>query len=194
VGAPMKLVCGLGNPGREYARHRHNAGRMVVEALGHKLGASFARHKSEALAAQVGLGPVRLVLLLPETYMNLSGVPLGELARFYKLATADVLVVHDELDLPFGRLQLKDGGGTGGHNGLKSIRESWGEDAYGRLRFGIGKPQGPDARERVVGHVLGDFSKDEAAALPELLARAAEMAEAWARLGMAQAMNAFNRR
>ena len=91
--------------------------------------------------------------------MNLSGTALGGAARFYKVAPADVLVIHDELDLPYAKLQLKAGGGTGGHNGLNSIRESWGEESYGRLRFGIGKPTGPNAKEQVVGHVLGDFSR-----------------------------------
>ncbi len=105
-----------------------------------------------------------------------------------------MLVVHDELDLPFGRLQLKLGGGTGGHNGLKSIRESWGEEQYVRLRFGIGKPAGPNAKERVVGHVLGNFSAEEAPQLPELIARAAEICHAWALDGLQKAMNAYNRK
>ncbi|MCA3015268.1 MAG: peptidyl-tRNA hydrolase, partial [Myxococcaceae bacterium] len=102
--------------------------------------------------------------------------------------------VHDELDLPFGKLQLKSGGGSGGHNGLNSIRESWGQEGYGRLRFGIGKPEGPNAKERVVGHVLGDFSKDERHALPELIGRSMEACEGWVREGMQGAMNRFNRK
>jgi PTH1 family peptidyl-tRNA hydrolase len=101
-------------------------------------------------------------------------------------------VVHDDLDLPFGKLQLKAGGGTGGHNGLNSIRESWGEDSYGRLRFGIDKPTGPGAKDRVVGHVLGDFSKEERAALPEFIGRAVDGCELWAKDGMQKAMNRFN--
>jgi PTH1 family peptidyl-tRNA hydrolase len=102
--------------------------------------------------------------------------------------------MHDELDLPFGKLQLKAGGGTGGHNGLESIGASWGEPSYGRLRFGIGKPQGPNAKERVIGHVLGNFSGEETPQLQALLTAAAEMAEGWAADGMQKAMNRFNRR
>jgi PTH1 family peptidyl-tRNA hydrolase len=128
------------------------------------------------------------------TYMNDSGRSVQTAMAFFKVEPEEVVVIHDELDLPFGRLQLKAGGGTGGHNGLNSIRESWGEDAYGRLRFGIGKPQGPGAKERVIGHVLGDFAKDEWAALDEVVGRAADTAELWAREGMQKAMNAANRK
>ncbi len=190
----MKIICGLGNPGRTYEKNRHNAGFLVVDELARRLKASFNSNKFDAELAQVSLAGDKLLLLKPQTFMNLSGTSLGAAARFYKVVAADVLVVHDELDLPFGRLQLKAGGGTGGHNGLNSIRESWGEDAYGRLRFGIGKPQGENAKERVIGHVLGDFAKDEWAALDEVIGRAADVAELWARDGMQKAMNAANRR
>jgi len=189
----MKIICGLGNPGREYEKNRHNVGFMVVDALAAKLKATFTS-KWDAELALLSFGGDKLLLLKPQTFMNLSGTSLGAAARFYKVPAADVLVIHDELDLPFGRLQLKAGGGTGGHNGLNSIRESWGEDAYCRLRFGIGKPEGVNAKERVIGHVLGDFSKDETTQLPELVTRAATAAEHWAREGMQKAMNAFNRK
>jgi peptidyl-tRNA hydrolase, PTH1 family len=190
----MKLICGLGNPGAEYSRHRHNVGFMVCELLAARARASFSQAKFDAELAQATVAGERALLLKPQTFMNLSGRSLGACARFYKVEPSDVLVVHDELDLPFGKLQLKTGGGTGGHNGLESIAESWGEGGYGRLRFGIGKPQGPNAKERVVGHVLGNFSGEEAQALSGLLTAAAEMAEGWAREGMQKAMNRFNRR
>jgi PTH1 family peptidyl-tRNA hydrolase len=190
----LKLICGLGNPGHEYARHRHNVGFMVCELLAERTRASFAQEKFDARLATATVGGEKALLLEPQTFMNASGRSLGGAARFYKIGPEDVLVVHDELDLPFGKLQLKAGGGTGGHNGLNSIAESWGEDGYGRLRFGIGKPQGPGAKERVTGHVLGNFSSEEAPALPALLVAAAEMAEGWARDGMQKAMNRFNRR
>jgi peptidyl-tRNA hydrolase, PTH1 family len=106
----------------------------------------------------------------------------------------EVLVVHDELDLPFGKLALKKGGGSGGHNGLNSIAESWGEPDYARLRFGIGKPQGPGAKERVIGHVLGNFSQEEGTALGELVERSVQAIELWAREGLSTAMNRFNKR
>jgi PTH1 family peptidyl-tRNA hydrolase len=190
----MKIICGLGNPGREYEKNRHNVGFMVLEALAAKWKLAFTSKKFDAELATGSFAHDKVLLLKPQTFMNLSGNSLAGAARFYKVAPSEVLVVHDELDLPFGRLQLKAGGGTGGHNGLNSIRESWGEELYARLRFGIDKPQGPNAKERVVGHVLGDFSKEEAQALPEHLGRAMEMVEGWARLGMQQAMNAFNRK
>jgi PTH1 family peptidyl-tRNA hydrolase len=190
----MKIICGLGNPGREYERNRHNVGFMVLDALAAKWKGALTSRKFDAALGQVTVAGDKVLLLQPQTYMNLSGTSLGAAARFYKVAAADVLVVHDELDLPFGRLQLKAGGGTGGHNGLNSLREAWGEEGYARLRFGIDKPQGPNAKERVVGHVLGDFSKEEADALPEHLGRAVQICDAWAREGLQKAMNLFNRR
>ncbi len=190
----MKIICGLGNPGRQYEQNRHNVGFMVLDVLASRWRARFDSSKFDAELATASVGGDKVLLLKPQTFMNLSGVSLGGAARFYKVGPDDVLVVHDELDLPFPRLQLKRGGGSGGHNGLKSIQQSWGEQDYGRLRFGIGKPSGPDAKERVVGHVLGDFSRDERDALPEFLGLAVDMAEAWAREGLAPAMNRFNRK
>ena len=190
----MKIVCGLGNPGREYQGHRHNVGFLVVEALARRLAAAFSSNRFDAEVAQAALRGEKVLLLKPQTFMNRSGQALGAAARFYKVPVGEVLVVHDELDLPFGRLQLKAGGGTGGHNGLASILESWGEQDFARLRFGIGKPEGPGAKERVIGHVLGDFAREEAAALPALVDRAAELAELFVSQGLARAMNAGNRR
>jgi PTH1 family peptidyl-tRNA hydrolase len=190
----MKIICGLGNPGRDYEGHRHNVGFMVLEALATRWKASFTSNKFDAELSQASFGGEKVLLLKPQTFMNLSGTSLGAAARFYKVAPADVLVVHDELDLPYAKLQLKNGGGTGGHNGLNSIRESWGEEDYGRLRFGVDKPQGPNAKERVVGHVLGNFSKEEQATLAATITRACEGSEAWVREGMQKAMNQFNRR
>lgn len=190
----MKLICGLGNPGREYERHRHNIGFMVVDALAARWKAPAAQSKFDADCTTATVDGEKVLLLKPQGYMNLSGQSLGPAARFYKVPPADVLVIHDELDLPFAKLQLKQGGGSGGHNGLRSIAESWGEEGYGRLRFGIDKPKGPNAKDRVVGHVLAPFFAEEQPALAEAITRAAEMAEGWARLGMATAMNRFNRR
>jgi PTH1 family peptidyl-tRNA hydrolase len=190
----VKIVCGLGNPGREYEGHRHNVGFRVLEALARRRTASFSSARFDAEVAQAALRGEKLLLLKPQTFMNRSGQSLAAAARFYQVPVEGVLVVHDELDLPFGRLQLKAGGGTGGHNGLQSILESWGEQDFARLRFGIGKPEGPGAKERVIGHVLGDFSLDEAAALPALIDRAAELAELFAAEGLSRAMNAGNRR
>lgn len=190
----MKLIVGLGNPGREYERNRHNIGFLVVERLCERLRTSLTSDKFDGRMGQVDVKGERVYLIEPQTFMNLSGRSAAAAARFYKVEPADVLVIHDELDMPFGRLQLKNGGGSGGHNGLKSCTESFGTEAYGRLRFGIDKPQGPNAKDRVSGHVLSDFRGEEEKALPDLIDRAAEGAELWIALGMQAAMNRFNRK
>jgi PTH1 family peptidyl-tRNA hydrolase len=190
----MKIICGLGNPGREYVSHRHNVGFLVVNQLAERFGIRFDQDKFEARLGQGTVGDQRLLLLEPQTFMNRSGQALGQAARFYKVRPESVLVIHDELDLPLGRLQLKRGGGAGGHNGLRSILEEWGEDAFARLRFGVGKPEGPNAKERVVGHVLSAFSREEAPLLAELVDRAVEAAQAWVKSGLEAAMNLHNRR
>jgi PTH1 family peptidyl-tRNA hydrolase len=190
----MKLICGLGNPGREYERHRHNVGFMVVDELCRRAGADLAQQKFDSRVGQGRLGRERVVFLEPQTFMNESGYALAQALRFYKLDLEDALVIHDELDLPFGRLQVKRGGGPGGHNGLRSIIEQLGEEGFTRLRFGIGKPEGPNAKARVIGHVLSGFSAEEQPALPQLIVRAADAAESWVREGLSVAMNRFNRR
>ena len=187
----MKLICGLGNPGTEHSGDRHNAGFLVVDRLSERLGIPLDAGRFQARMGAGRLGTDRLLLLEPETYMNLSGRSLGAAARFYKVPSEDVLVIHDELDLPFGRLQLKAGGGTAGHGGLKSIVAELGDEGFARLRLGVGKPEG---KERTVGHVLSGFGAEEREALPDLLDRAAEAALGWATLGVAEAMNRFNRR
>ena len=189
-----RLVVGLGNPGTEYRGHRHNVGFQVVDRLAGALGMALGQSKFQSRFGQGDVGKTRLLLLEPETFMNASGEAVSAAARFYKVAPEDLLVIHDELDLSFGRLQLKRGGGTGGHNGLESLVEQLGTTDFARLRFGIGKPSGPNAKERVVGHVLHDFSSEEKAALEPLLERSVDMARAWVSLGLAEAMNRHNRR
>jgi len=189
-----RLVVGLGNPGREYAGHRHNVGFMVVDRLAGAVGIPLGQTKFQGRFGQGDVGRTRVLLLEPETFMNLSGEAVSAAVRFFKVAPEDLLVVHDELDLSFGRLQLKKGGGTGGHNGLESIVEQLGTSEFARVRIGIGKPQGPNAKERVVGHVLHDFSAEEKELLPPLLDRAVDMARSWLTLGLAEAMNRHNRR
>ncbi|GHG81675.1 aminoacyl-tRNA hydrolase [Comamonas sp. JC664] len=190
----MKLIVGLGNPGREYERHRHNIGFMVVEALLSRAKASLNQEKFAAKVGQGTLAGERVLFVEPQTFMNLSGRSVAEAARFYKVPVADVLVIHDELDLPLGRLQLKAGGGSGGHNGLKSIVSSLGDEGFIRLRFGIGKPEGPNARERVAGYVLSNFDDGERRELDALIDRAMDMTELWIREGLSVAMNRFNRK
>ena len=189
-----RLVVGLGNPGPEYRGHRHNVGFMVMDRLASAVGIALGQSKFRGRFGQGDVGKTRLLLLEPGTFMNASGESVSAATRFYKVAPEDLLVVHDELDLSFGRLQLKRGGGTGGHNGLESIVEQLGTPDFARLRFGIGKPQGPNAKERVVGHVLHDFSSEEKAALEPLLERSVDVARAWVSLGLSEAMNRYNRR
>jgi PTH1 family peptidyl-tRNA hydrolase len=190
----MKIICGLGNPGREYERHRHNIGFMVVEALLSRARAELNHEKFQARVGQGSLGGEKVLFLEPQTYMNLSGRSVAEAARFYKVAVEDILLIHDELDMPFGRLQLKAGGGSGGHNGLKSTVSSLGADGFIRLRFGIGKPQGPNAKDRVAGYVLSNFDDAERRQLDDLIALAADAADTWVRDGLATAMNRYNKR
>src|SRR5215813_15595 len=189
-----KLICGLGNPGREYEQHRHNVGFQVVDALCRRREVKLDQRKFEARIGQALIGDQRVLFLEPLTFMNASGSSVAAALRFYKIAPEQLLVIHDELDLPFGRLQLKRGGGAGGHRGLSSLIDSLGTDDFARLRFGIGKPEGPDAKERVIGFVLSGFSSEERQALGDLIERAADAAEAWCGEGLASAMNRFNRR
>ncbi len=190
----MKLICGLGNPGRSYAGNRHNIGLMVIEALARREGLTLQPRKFEARSAELTWGETRVLLLQPLTFMNLSGGPLSAAATFFKILPLDVLVIHDELDLPFGRLQLKAGGGSGGHHGLDSIIDRWGTSDFARLRFGIGKPNRMGGEEATVSHVLSNFSPQEREKLDPLIATAVEACEAWGREGLASAMNRFNRR
>lgn len=156
------LVVGLGNPGPKYAGHRHNIGAMVLAELARQAGASLREHKAgRAWAAEVRLGTApgglpgpRAVLARPMTYMNLSGGPVSGLAKFYKTPLEQVVVVHDELDIDFGTVRLKRGGGEGGHNGLRSISQSLGSRDYLRVRLGIGRPPG---RQDAADYVLSDF-------------------------------------
>ena len=191
----MKLVAGLGNPGGEYRDTRHNVGFLVVDELARRASLAFNQHRFDAEWVSGEVAREKVVLLKPTTFMNLSGQAVAPAARFYKVAVADVVVVQDELDHPLGRLQVKVGGGSGGHNGLKSISSALGEDGYVRVRVGIGKPVVPgEKRSSVVGHVLGAFGADEQAAAKEAVARAADAVECILSQGAAVAMNRFNRK
>ncbi len=192
--AATKLICGLGNPGPEYEGHRHNIGYRILDALADRFDVKLSQRKFEGRIGQRAIGKDRVLLLKPETFMNATGEAVAAAARFYRIQPAGLLVIHDELDLPFGRLQLKAGGGAGGHNGLKSIIERLGWDDFVRLRFGIGKPEGLGAKERVITHVLSNFTREEQGGLAESVSKAADAVEAWTRDGLANAMNRFNRR
>lgn len=161
----MKLWVGLGNPGAKYAGNRHNIGFMALDRIAADHGFSGWKRSFQGLVAEGRLGPEKVLLLKPETFMNLSGQSVSEAARFHKLGVADITVFHDELDLAPGRLRLKQGGGHAGHNGLRSIHAHMGE-AYARVRLGIGHPGHKDA---VAGYVLHDFAKADAEWLDDLL-------------------------
>ena len=155
----MRLLVGLGNPGSEHVGNRHNIGFMVLQEIARRHGFSPWRRRFQGLAAEGSLGSERVLLLMPGTYMNESGRAVGEAAHFYKLPLSDIVVVHDEVDLPPAKVRVKAGGGIAGHNGLRSSTAHVGND-YRRVRIGVGHP---GVKELVYGHVLGDFSKTERA-------------------------------
>ena len=163
----MWLIVGLGNPGREYAAHRHNVGFMVVDALAERTGAESFRAKFSGEIARTELRGEDALLLKPMTYMNLSGDSVQPCAAFFKIPVDRVVVIHDELDLPFGELRLKKGGGHAGHNGLRSLIQRMGAD-FGRIRMGIGRPP-PTFRGDVADFVLSGFSAEERERLPKIV-------------------------
>lgn len=168
----MLLLVGLGNPGEKYRRHRHNVGFMAVEAIADAYGFAPARKKFQGEIREGEIGGARAIILKPQTFMNESGNSVGAALRFYKLQPADVVIFHDELDLAAGKIKAKQGGGTAGHNGLRSIDEHIG-DGFRRVRIGIGHP---GDKARVTGHVLGDFAKSDSEWLSPLLAAIAKSA------------------
>ena len=183
----MKLVVGLGNPGAKYAGHRHNVGFMVVDELARRWNADPFREKFKAELSRARRGSDEAILLKPQTYMNLSGESVQKALAFYKLGLPDLVVIHDELDLPFGTLKLKVGGGLAGHNGLKSIVQHGGGPDFVRVRVGVGRPP-----QKGADHVLSDFSKQECSELPAVLERASFAVADILDLGVSAAMNRYN--
>jgi PTH1 family peptidyl-tRNA hydrolase len=186
---PPYLIVGLGNPGPEYKLNRHNVGFMVADTLAKELGETFGRMQSNAMVAQGKRGEHRVVLAKPRTFMNRSGSAVGALLRFYKTPLEKLLVIYDDVDLPFETLRLRGEGSSGGQNGMKSIIENLGSQEFARLRVGVSRPKG---RMRTPDHVLQDFSKDEQIDLPLLLDRAAEAAMSFVDEGITAAMNKYN--
>lgn len=182
------LVAGLGNPGREYERTRHNVGWLVVDELARRHGGSF-RSKFSAKLAETRLDGLRVALLKPETFMNESGRSLRPAAAFFKVPPVQVLVVHDEVDLDEGRLQVRLGGGLAGHNGLRSVAKHLGTQDFGRVRVGVGRPGRGDPRP-VADYVLGPF--EDTTDVEAIVTRAADAVEAVARDGVEAAASRFN--
>lgn len=181
------LVIGLGNPGPQFAKTRHNIGFMVADLLADRLGATFKVHKrsgAEIVTSTIGRRPV--VLAKPRTYMNESGRHVGPLAKFYSVSPADVIVIHDELDIDFGRIRLKLGGGEGGHNGLRSVANALGTKDFQRVRIGIGRPPG---RKDPAAFVLEVFTAAERKEVPAILEQAADATELLIETGLEPAQN-----
>lgn len=182
------LVAGLGNPGREHQRDRHNVGWMVVDELARRHGGSF-RGKFSGRLAETRIGESRVALLEPETYMNESGRSISAAARFFKVAAQNVLVVHDDVDLDVGRLQARLGGGLAGHNGLRSIAQALGTPEFLRLRIGVGRP-GRGDRRSVADYVLSPFQPEED--VSAIVARAADAVETLVVEDLTAAQQRFN--
>ena len=183
------LVVGLGNPGPKYAGNRHNVGFFVLDLLAERVGARFKAHKGRADVVEGRLGGQRVVLAKPSSYMNESGGPVASLRDFYKVPVERIVVVHDELDVPFASLKLKRGGGDNGHNGLRSVTKSLGSKEYLRVRFGVGRPPG---RQDPADFVLKDFSSTERKELPFLVDRTADAVEALLTGTLETAQNTFH--
>ena len=187
------LVVGLGNPGPSYASHRHNVGHLVLDVLAGRVGGGFKAHRrarSEVLEGRLGGVPgTRVVLAKPRSYMNESGGPVSALLGYYEIAPERMVVVHDELDIPYGTLRVKIGGGDNGHNGLRSIRRSIGTGDYHRVRFGIGRPPG---RQDPAAFVLRDFSPAERKELDWAVDRAADCVESLVCEGLERTQNQYN--
>ncbi len=187
----MKLVFGLGNPGASYERTRHNIGFQVLDILARRHGATFTTHKFRSLAARIRVDGETVLLVKPLTYMNASGEAVGPIVRYYKVPLEDVLVVYDDLDLPFGTLRLRAKGGSGGHKGLKSIIQHLGSEDFPRLRVGIGRPPG---RMDPADFVLSPFTASEEEVMAVVREEAADAVELWVKEGTQRAMNVVNAR
>lgn len=188
--AETRIIVGLGNPGRQYANTRHNAGWLVLDELIRRTGAPSSRSRLQAEISEVRYKGVRLVIAKPQTYMNESGKAVSQLLKWYKVSPEEMIVVVDDLDIPFGRLRLRPGGSPGGHNGLKSINRDIGNTEYPRLRVGIGRPNHPGGQ--AISHVLGAFSSDEQRDADTVFSAAADAIDMWLDDGILATMNVIN--
>jgi PTH1 family peptidyl-tRNA hydrolase len=184
-----RIIAGLGNPGRQYERTRHNIGFMAVDALARKHGLTFDKMMSKGMVALGEIARVKVALVKPQTFMNVSGQCVGPVLKFYKSTAEDLLVLYDELDLPSGQLRMRKGGSAGGHNGMKSIIQTIGTQEFPRLRLGIGRPPG---RMDPAAYVLQNFDAGEQADVSELIDRSVAAVELWLTSGIDMAMNRAN--
>lgn len=186
------LIIGLGNPGPEYASTRHNVGQMVLDELAREVGGNYKKHtkaRAQVVEGRLGVGGPRVILAKPLTYMNLSGGPVAALAQFYGVEPDKIVAVHDELDIPFGAIKLKCGGGEGGHNGLRDITKALGTKEYYRVRTGIGRPPG---RMQTADFVLKPFSQVEKKDLPFLVSDSVQAVEILVKEGLLIAQQKFH--
>jgi len=185
----MKAIIGLGNPGREYEQTRHNAGFLVVDNLLHEFGGSWTSTRWTGLSARTQVCGSTVLAAKPMTYMNRSGHFVSSILQYFRIDTADLLVVHDEMDLPTGRIRLSRAGGSGGHKGVASIIEQLGSREFGRLRVGVGKP---DRKEQVVGHVLSRIGGEDEQLFSDAVSLSVEASAVWVEHGVTEAMNRYN--
>lgn len=187
----MHLVLGLGNPGRRYAQTRHNVGFVVVDRLAERLSETVEKKQFGAFVGSARIGSAPAVLAKPQSFMNLSGQPAASLKGFYKLNNDQLVVVHDELDLPFGQVRVKTSGGHGGHNGLRDLQQKLGGNDFIRVRVGVSRP--PPGHD-VAAYVLGKWTGEESSGLPAVVDRACDAVESVLNEGVLSAMNQFNTR
>lgn len=185
----MKVIAGLGNPGREYAQTKHNVGFLMVDALAAHLGVTEWREKYDALIARARIGSEAVLLVKPQTYMNESGRAIAPLMNFYKLATDDLIVAHDDMDIPAGSIRIRKKGSSGGHNGIKSILAHLGDEHFARVRIGIGRPL---PGWTVVNHVLAPFPPEDAAKVSEAIRYLVPAIECIVTEDVDKAMNRYN--
>jgi PTH1 family peptidyl-tRNA hydrolase len=187
----LHLMVGLGNPGAEYERTRHNAGFLAAEELARRAKADWKFEKKfDARLAKLDSDGRKILLAEPQTFMNASGEAVGALLSFYRVPVSQLLVIVDDADLPLGEIRLRAKGSSGGHHGLESIEKHIGSREFARLKVGIGRTK--EGRREITGHVLGKFSRDEAKLVEKVLQRAADQAECWSTDGIQKAMNRFN--
>ncbi len=185
----MFLIAGLGNPGKEYENTRHNVGFLTIDKIAEDIGVKITKKGFQGLYNLGQFEESKILLLKPQTYMNNSGNALREAREFYKIDTDKIIVIHDEMDLPLGRIKLKKDGGSAGHNGIKSIIPNIGSDNFARVRVGVGKPYD---KNNVIKHVLSGFSKEERQQLPQVIESARDSVFAIIVRGIEKAMNEFN--
>ncbi len=185
----LRLVAGLGNPGDSYKMTRHNAGFMVIDELADAFSISLEKRKYDAVFGRGFIEDIEVVLVKPMSFMNRSGPPIQKIAKYFNISCEDMLVIHDDIDLAFGRLKIKEKGGHGGHKGLRSLIDTFGGGDFARIRIGIGRPE---AGVSVVDYVLGRFNFDESKILEQIIARARDAAVTTLCKGTREGMNRFN--